>query len=138
MRIQSWHVRTKNCHRPVGCDVFVVSRKFVAKNFQTCFKLASSFARVLKPRLNTQKPGGMGENEANGLPFRLANDLTLILTKERKLLSLADFLRQCATVQGVAEVELADHVLTPKQRPAPWKQFMLLVSLLLFQINMVI
>ena len=61
---------------------------------------------------------GVGEHEANGLPFRLPNDLALVLTKDRKVLALSDYLHQCATVHGVAEVELADHVLTPKQRPA--------------------
>lgn len=64
----------------------------------------------------------MGETELNGVPFRLPSDLSLVLNKDRKLLSLADYLHQCATVHGVAEVEVIDHVLTPKQRPVPGQE----------------
>lgn len=61
---------------------------------------------------------GVGENELNGLAFRLPDDLALVLTKDKKLMCLADYLHQIATVQGVAAVELVDYVLTPKQRQA--------------------
>ena len=61
---------------------------------------------------------GLGENELNGLAFRLPDDLALVLTKDKKLMSLADFMHRIATVDGVAAVELSDHLLTPKQRPA--------------------
>ena len=61
---------------------------------------------------------GVGENELNGLAFRLPDDLALVLTKDKKLMCLADYLHQIATVQGVAAVELVDYVLIPKQRQA--------------------
>ena len=61
---------------------------------------------------------GVGENELNGLAFRLPDDLALVLTKDKKLICLADYLHQIATVQGVAAVELVDHVLSPKKRQA--------------------
>ncbi|CAK9059271.1 FO synthase subunit 1 [Durusdinium trenchii] len=57
---------------------------------------------------------GVGEHEANGLPFRLPNDLALVLTKDRKVLALSDYLHQCATVHGVAEAaDGADPVAVP-------------------------
>lgn len=35
-------------------------------------------------------------------------------TAEKKLYSLADYLHECATVHGVAEIELANHQLMAK------------------------
>lgn len=64
---------------------------------------------------------GQGESEVNVIPFRLQSDLALVLNSERKLLSLADFLHGAVTIHGIAEFELSDHVVSPKQRPgATW------------------
>lgn len=64
---------------------------------------------------------GQGESEVNVIPFRFQSDLALVLNSERKLLSLADFLHGAVTIHGIAEFELSDHMVSPKQRPgATW------------------
>ena len=59
---------------------------------------------------------GLGESEKRGVPWRLPHDRALV-TFERKLMPLADFLWFCATSKGLAEVEMTDHVLTQKTYP---------------------
>lgn len=60
---------------------------------------------------------GTGEAETNCLPWRLADDLSLVISTERKLLSLADFIHQQVTIHGLADFELRDHMLSAKQLP---------------------
>lgn len=64
---------------------------------------------------------GLGEAELNGLPFRLKDDLQLVLSPERKVLPLCEYVHQAVTVSGAADFELSDHVLVQKQRPASWR-----------------
>ena len=56
---------------------------------------------------------GTGGNE--GLPFRLKDDLSLVMNSEKKLIPLADYFHQLATIHGVATFELSDHTLLAKQ-----------------------
>lgn len=58
----------------------------------------------------------MGEAELDGVCFRFGSDLALV-SYERKLYSIADFLHHCCTVHGVAEIEIANHQLIPKVYP---------------------
>ena len=53
----------------------------------------------------------------SGICFRFMDDLTLVVTAEKKLLSIADFAHQCCTVHGVANFTLANHELVQKQYP---------------------
>ena len=65
---------------------------------------------------------GLGENEVNCLPFRLENDLQPVLTPEKKIVALCEYVHQAVTVAGVADFELCDHVLTQKQQQVPCYQ----------------
>ena len=56
---------------------------------------------------------GLGESELDGLCFRFNSDLSLI-SHERKIYCISDFLHHCCTVHGVAEFEFANHQLIPK------------------------
>ena len=58
----------------------------------------------------------MGETELSGLPYRFATDLDLVVF-EKKLTSISDFLHFLSAAKGLAEFELANHVLTQKQYP---------------------
>lgn len=60
---------------------------------------------------------GTGQSEANVLPWRLLDDLTLVVSADdKKLMSLADFVHRSATVHGVADFEIRDHIVSPKVR----------------------
>lgn len=48
--------------------------------------------------------------------FRFSSDLDF-LVYNKKIYCIADFLHYACTVHGVAEVELANHTLTPKMYP---------------------
>ena len=58
----------------------------------------------------------MGEAELDGVCFRFSSDLSLV-SYERKLRSIADFLHHCCTVHGVADIDFANHSLVPKMYP---------------------
>eukprot|EP00434_Breviolum_minutum_P035870 symbB.v1.2.031768.t1/scaffold3724.1/size51414/2 len=60
---------------------------------------------------------GLGEKEKSGLTWRLGTDLNLV-SHEKKLMSLADFIHKCCVVNGVASIELLDHTLIQKEYPA--------------------
>ena len=49
------------------------------------------------------------------IPFRLTDDLALVLTPDRKLMALCEFIHKSVTVGGIAEFELADHQVVQKQ-----------------------
>ena len=59
---------------------------------------------------------GLGESELDGICFRFNSDLSLI-SHERKIYCISDFLHHCCTVHGVAEFEFANHQLIPKMYP---------------------
>ena len=59
---------------------------------------------------------GLGEAELDGVCFRFASDLALI-SFERKIYSIAEFLHHCCTIHGVAEIDFANHQLIPKTYP---------------------
>ena len=61
---------------------------------------------------------GLGEKEKSGLTWRLGTDLNLV-SHEKKLMSLADFIHKCCVVNGVASIELLDHTLIQKEYPVP-------------------
>ena len=63
---------------------------------------------------------GLGEAELDGIPFRFGSDLALV-SSERKLYCIADFLHQCCTVHGVADIDFANHQLVPKMYPTDWQ-----------------
>ena len=59
---------------------------------------------------------GVGDKEKTGLAWRLPSDLSLV-SHEKKLTSLADYIHKCCVVHGVAVVELLDHTLIQKEYP---------------------
>ncbi|CAK9074147.1 unnamed protein product [Durusdinium trenchii] len=59
---------------------------------------------------------GLGERELSGLPFRFVNDLSLV-SHDKKIMPLADYMHQICTVHGVADFELACHDVVQKQYP---------------------
>eukprot|EP00438_Fugacium_kawagutii_P033434 Skav208820 [mRNA] locus=scaffold667:154263:157452:+ [translate_table: standard] len=59
---------------------------------------------------------GMGEHELSGICFRFQDDLVLV-SDEKRLISLCEFARKCCTVHGVACFELANHQLDQKMYP---------------------
>lgn len=60
--------------------------------------------------------GGLGESEKQGIPWRLASDLSIV-SYNKSLMSLAEYLHRICTIHGVASFELLDHVLLQKQYP---------------------
>ncbi|CAK9105978.1 FO synthase subunit 1 [Durusdinium trenchii] len=59
---------------------------------------------------------GLGEAELDGVCFRFSSDLCLV-SYERKLYAIADFLHHCMTVHGVAEIDFSNHQLIQKTYP---------------------
>ena len=59
---------------------------------------------------------GLGDKEKAGLTWHLASDLSLV-SHEKKLMSLADFIHKCCVVHGVASIDLLDHTLIQKEYP---------------------
>ena len=59
---------------------------------------------------------GTGIN-ANGLTWRLANDLSLV-AHEKKLRPLSGMLHYCVSSRGLGDVELVDHKLASQMYPA--------------------
>lgn len=64
---------------------------------------------------------GVGESETHTIPFRLKDDLQLVLTAEKKLTSLCEFIHKSVTVGGIADFELADHQIVQKQAPVTYR-----------------
>jgi hypothetical protein len=58
----------------------------------------------------------MGETELSGIPFRFSTDLELVV-HEKKLTSICEYLHYLSAAMGLAEFEMANHVLTQKQYP---------------------
>ena len=55
--------------------------------------------------------------ETTGVPFRLASDLDIVSVK-KEMLPLCEFLRRLCDEQGIAEMQLEDHVLQPAVWPS--------------------
>lgn len=53
----------------------------------------------------------------HGVPWRLRNDLSLIAF-EKELMPMCQLLRKLAVDNGLSEVQLPDHILTPRMAEA--------------------
>lgn len=60
---------------------------------------------------------GQGEQEPSTLPWRLASDTSLVSFEKNPML-LCNYVCKLAREQGIADVGLADHVISPKMRPS--------------------
>ncbi|CAK9054943.1 FO synthase subunit 1 [Durusdinium trenchii] len=66
--------------------------------------------RAASSNLNFQ---GLGEKELAGIPFRFANDLTIV-SSEKIPMSLAAYLHQICVCNGIATFEIANHEVSQK------------------------
>lgn len=98
--LQHRRVWTEAGHRQFKINMTVLC---IVK-FKLCFSLPWCY------------PAGLGEAELRGVCFRFSSDLDF-LVYNKKIYCIADFLHYACTVHGVAEVELANHTLTPKMYP---------------------
>lgn len=56
---------------------------------------------------------GFGEKETTGIPWRLRNDLSLVIY-EKKIFPVCKLLHHLVTEKGIAEVDIVDHKLSPQ------------------------
>ena len=61
---------------------------------------------------------GAGERESSGIPWRIVDDLSLVVYRKR-VLSMAELFHELVTVNGLAEIDMKDHIVKPKYHPAP-------------------